>query len=166
MRAAYLLPLFVLVACGDGMTDAEKEAKEERDVAFVEGLEGRDPPPEPIDPQVIGAPDIEEYKLFGATCAFAPGDGIGAVVLAMDDTAWLKLEGRMVRLAADKGGKSLPMGTWEDYDGKEYSLRLTVDRAAAKEGGVEAVNYPATLAVRDAYDQLVFGSKGTVQCSG
>jgi hypothetical protein len=164
MRAALLLPLLVLAGCGDGMTDAEKKAKENADVAFVAGLQSKDPPPEPIDPQVIGYPDIEEYKLFGASCAFAPGDSIGAVVIAMDDTAWMKLEGRMVRLAADKGGKSLPMSAWEDYDGKAYSLHLAVDRTAAADGGIDAVKYPATLAVHDAYDQLVFGSKGIMQC--
>lgn len=165
MRAIWLLAPVLLVACTDGMTDEEKKAKDEADVAFVEGLEAKDPPPEPILPQAIGAPDMERYKLFGASCAFAPGDSIGAIVIAMDETAWLKLEGRMLRLAADNGGKSLPMGTWERYNGKEYTVRLALadgGQAAAS----ETVNYRAKLSVLDPYDQLVYAADGTYQCSG
>lgn len=163
MRSALLLSLLVLAGCADGMTDEEKKAKDEADVAFVQGLEAKDPPPEPILPQTIGYPDIERYQLFGASCAFAPGDGIGAIVIAMDDTAWLKLDGRMLRFAADNGGQKLPMGTWERYNGKEYTLRLTAGEGAPT--GSEAVNYPATLSVHDPYDQLVYAEKGTLQCS-
>src|SRR5690606_23120878 len=111
-----------------------------------------------------GYPDIEQYELFGATCAFAPGDGIGAIVIAMNQTAWMKLDDDMVRLAADKGGEKLPMGTWRHYDGKEYSLELQVERTAARSSASQTVNYPGELEVRDAYGHLVYGAKGTVQC--
>lgn len=165
MRAALLVFALLLAACTDGMTDAEKKAKDEADVAFIRDLQAKDPPPEPIVPQAIGYPDIERYKLFGASCAFAPGDSIGAIVIAMDDTAWLKLDGRMLRLASDNGGKSLPMGTWERYNGKEYAVRL----ALADDGETaasETVNYAAKLRVLDPYDQLVYATDGTYQCSG
>jgi hypothetical protein len=164
MRTVLLLSLLLLGGCGDGMTDAEKKAKDDADVAYVEGLRAKDPPPKPILPQAIGYPDIEAYKLFGAHCAFAPGDSIGAIVFAMDETAWIKLDDKMMRLAADKGGEKLPMGTWRHYDGKEYSLELAVERGAATSPASQTVNYPGELAVRDAYGQLVYGAKGTVQC--
>lgn len=164
MRAALLISLVLVAACSDGLTDAEKKAKDEADVAYVEQLEAKDPPPEPILPQTIGYPDIERYKLYGASCAFADGDSMGAIVLALDDTAWMKLDGRMTRLAADNGGKKLPMGAWERYNGKEHSLQLTV--GAGTKAASEAVNYPGTLSVYDAYKQLVYRSQGTVQCSG
>jgi hypothetical protein len=164
MRVALVLSLLLLAGCGSEMSDAEKKAKEEADVAFVNGLQAKDPPPKPILPQTIGYPDIEQYKLFGATCAFAPGNSIGAIVVALDDTAWLKLEDHMVRLAADKGGEKLPMGTWRHYDGKEYSLELELQQRTAKTSASQTVNYPGELEVRDAYGQLVYGAKGTVQC--
>jgi hypothetical protein len=164
MRAFVLLPLVLLAGCGGGMSDAEKKAQDEADVAYVEGLEANDPPPKPILPQTIGYPDIEAYKLFGAHCAFAPGGSIGAIVITMEETAWMKLDDEMVRLAADKGGEELPMGTWRHYDGKEYSLELAVERAAATSPASQTLNYPGELAVRDAYGQLVYGAKGTVQC--
>jgi hypothetical protein len=163
MRALLLVSMVLLASCGDGMTDAEKQAEDEADVAFVNQLEAKDPPPEPILPQTIGYPDIERYKLYGASCAFADG-GIGAIVIALDNTAWIKLDGKMTRLAADVGGKNLPMGAWERYNGKEYSLQLTVGEGKA--AASETVNYPGTLSVYDAYKQLVYRSKGTVQCSG
>jgi hypothetical protein len=164
MRAAVLLPLMILTACSDGMTDAQKQAKDEADVAYVNQLEAKDPPPEPILPQTIGYPDIERYKLYGASCAFADGDSMGAIVVALDNTAWIKLNGRMTRLAADNGGKKLPMGAWEKYNGKEYSLKLAVGEGT--KAASQAMNYRGTLAVYDAYKQLVYSSQGTVQCSG
>ena len=164
MRAWPLLFPVLLAACGSGMSEAERKARDEADVAYVEGLQAKNPPPKPILPQAIRYPDIEQYKLFGANCAFAPGDSIGAIVVAMDDTAWMKLDDDMVRLAADKGGEKLPMGTWRHYDGKEYSLELVIERAAATSPATETVNYPGTLAVRDSYGQLVYSAKGTVQC--
>ena len=164
MRAALFLSLLLLAGCGSEMSEAEKKAQEEADVAFVEGLQAKDPPPKPILPQAIRYPDIEAYKLFGANCAFAPGGSIGAIVIAMDETAWMKLDDEMVRLAADKGGEKLPIGTWRHYDGKEYSLELEVQRAAATSQASQTVNYPGELEVRDAYGQLVYGAKGTVQC--
>ncbi len=166
MRAFLLVCSLLLAGCGDQMSNAEQKAKDDADVAYVAGLQAKDPPPKPILPQAIGYPDIEQYKLFGATCAFAPGDSIGAIVLAMDETAWMKLEDKMVRLAADQGGEKLSMGTWRHYDGKEYSLELTIERTAATSPATETVNYPGTLAVRDAFGQLVYGSKGTLQCGG
>lgn len=164
MRACLLLTMMVLAGCGNSISEAERKAQEEADVAFVNGLEAKDPPPKPISPQAIGYPDIEQYELFGATCAFAPGDGIGAIVIAMNQTAWMKLDDDMVRLAADKGGEKLPMGTWRHYDGKEYSLELQVERTAASSSASQTVNYPGELEVRDAYGHLVYGAKGTVQC--
>src|SRR5690606_28631290 len=121
----------LLAGCDGGMSDEEKRAKEEADVAFVDGLEAQDPPPKPLLPQAIRYPDIEEYALFGATCAFAPGDSIGAIVIAKDDSAWMKLDDDMVRLAADPGGPKLPMGAWQHYDGIEFSLDLEIERTEA-----------------------------------
>jgi hypothetical protein len=34
----------------------------------------------------------------------------------------------------------------------------------AKTSASQTVNYPGELEVRDAYGQLVYGAKGTVQC--
>lgn len=166
MRAILLVSLLLLTGCGDDVTDAEKKAKEEADVAFVQGLQAKDPPPKPILPQAIRYPDIDDYKLYGANCAFAPGDSMGAIVMAMDDDAWMKVEDEMIRLAADTGGAKLPMGTWKHYDGKEYSLDLDIGEAKAGAVASGTMNYPGSLEVRDPYGQLVYRAEGTVQCGG
>lgn len=164
MRALAVLALGLLAACGDGLSDAEKQAKDEADVAFIENLEPKNPPPEPIDPQPIGYPDIEQHQIYGASCAFAPGDGIGAVLIAEDQSAWLKLEGRMLRLASDPGSAKNPFGTWAHYDGKEYSARIEIDQATAEQAGDEVVDYSGKLAIEDPFGQLVYSASGTVQC--
>lgn len=164
MRTSLLLPVALLAGCGSGMTEEERKAKEEADVAFVQGLQAKDPPPKPIEPQTIRYPDIEEYNLFGANCAFAPADSLGAVVIAMDDDAWMKVDDEMIRLAADTGGAKLPMGTWKHYDGKEYALDIDIGQASASPAASGTATYPGSLEVRDAFGQLVYGAKGTVQC--
>jgi hypothetical protein len=58
------------------------------------------------------------------------------------------------------------MGAWRQYDGKEHSLKLDIDQGAVSSSATQTVNYPAELEIRDPYDQLVYGAKGTLQCSG
>lgn len=164
MRAILLLPLLLLTACGDDVPDADELAKEEADVGFIQGLQANDPPPKPIELQAIRYPDIEAYQLYGANCAFAPGESLGAIVMAVGDSAWMKVDDKMVRLAADTGGAKLPMGAWRHYNGKEYSLDLDIGEPSKNRAPTGSVNYPGTLEVRDAYKQLVYGAQGTIQC--
>lgn len=164
MRWLALIPLAMLIACNEGPSPEEQAAQEARDIAAVEAGNARRPPARPISPQVIGYPDIEKYNLFGAGCSFAPGNSIGAIMLAMDDTAYIKLEDDLVRFASDSGSSELPMGTRTRYDGREYQLELALERDKGMVSGEETVNYPGFVTVRDATDQVVYQADGTMQC--
>jgi hypothetical protein len=164
MRWLALVPLIMVMACDEGLSPEEQAARDARDIAAVEAGNARTPPARPITPQVIGYPDIEKYNLFGAGCSFAPGDSMGAIVLAQDDTAYIKLDDDLVRFASDSGSSELPMGTRTQYDGKEYQLELALERDKGTISGEETMNYPGFAIIRDANDQVVYQADGTMQC--
>lgn len=164
MRWLVLVGAAVLAACGGNeLSPEEQAAQDARDIAAVEAAS--EIPAETIVPQKILYPDIEANNLYGVSCAFAPeGGGLGAIALAMEDAGYLKLDDEIVRLAADKGSTELPMATRSKYDGKAYSFELTLDDAKGEQDGIETVNYPAQLTIRDRGGNVGFASAGIAQC--
>ena len=164
MRAAILVCAVVLLAaCAEKLTPEQQAAADEKAIAEVEATQ--EVAAQPLAPQKILYPDIEKYELFGTSCAFVPeGGGLGAIALAMEDSGYLKLDGEIVRLAADKGSPELPMSARAKYDGKAQSFSLTLDEAAGKQQGIETINYPARLVIRDTVDHTVYEATGIAQC--
>ena len=159
-----LLALALLAACTPQKSAAEKRAADDRAIAQVNAAQEVKPPPKPIDPQPILFGDIQKFNLFGAGCAFAPGDSMGAVLLTRDKVAYLLLNARPVRFASDPGSTKLPLGTYSRYVGKELALSLTRtgDEAGPETG--EATRWAGHVVVTDPYDQVVYQADGQVQC--
>ena len=152
--------MLLLAACSPQKSAAERRVEDDRAIAQVNAAQEIKPPPKPIEPQPILFGDIQKYDLFGAGCAFAPGDSMGAVLLTRSKIAYLLLDGRPVRFASDPGSTKLPLGTFSRYVGKELALSLT--RPGDETG--EATRWAAHLVVTDPYDQVVFQADGQVQC--
>ena len=152
--------LTLLTACAPQKSAAEKRAEDDRAIAQVNAAQEIKPPPKPIDPQAILFGDIQKFDLFGAGCAFAPGDSMGAVLLTRDKVAYLLLNSRPVRFASDPGSTKLPLGTFSRYVGKELALSLT---RTGDEAG-EATRWAGHVVVTDPYDQVVYQADGQVQC--
>ena len=150
----------LLAACTPGQTAAEKRAEEDRAIAQVEAAQATKPPPQLIAPQPILFADIKKYDLFGAGCAFAPGNSMGAVLLTRAKVAYLKLDDRPVRFASDPGSAQLPLDTVSRYVGKAMALSLT--RSDADAG--EATRWAGHLVVTDPFDQVIYQADGRVQC--
>ena len=162
---AVALGVLILVAgCGEKKSAAEKRAEDDRAITQVNAAQEVKPPPKPIDPQPILFGDIQKFNLFGAGCAFAPGDSMGAVLLTRDKVAYLLLNARPVRFASDPGSTKLPLGTFSRYVGKELALSLTRtgDEAGPETG--EATRWAGHVVVTDPYDQVVYQADGQVQC--
>ena len=152
--------LLTLAACAPQKTAAEKRAEDDRAIAQVNAAQEIKPPPKPIDPQPILFADIQKFDLFGAGCAFAPGNSMGAVLLTRAKVATLLLDGRPLRFASDPGSVKLPLDTFSRYVGKELALSLT--RTGDETG--EATRWAGHLVVTDPYDQVVYEADGLVQC--
>jgi hypothetical protein len=149
----------LLTACGHEPTAAEKRAADDRAIAQVNAVQSHKPPARPISPRPILFGDIQKYNLFGAGCAFAPGDSMGAVLLTREKVAYLLLNGHPVRFASDPGSAKLPLDTVSRYVGKEMALSLT----RVGETG-ETMRWPGHLVVTDPQDQVVYEADGQVQC--
>ena len=152
--------MLTLAACAPQKTAAEKRAQDDRAIAQVNAAQAVKPPPKPIDPQPILFADIRKFDLFGAGCAFAPGDSMGAVLLTRAKVAYLLLDSRPLRFASDPGSTKLPLDTFSRYVGKELALSLTRPGDETS----EVTRWAAHLVVTDPYDQVVYQADGQLQC--
>ena len=159
MRGLALTLVAVLAACSSEPTEEERAAA----VAEVEAHQT--PPAQTLELGAIRYREIEKHELYGAGCSFAPaGGGLAAVALAMPDTGHIIVDGAMLTLAADKGSAELPYLARSKYDGTEHSMELDLDQDAGEEVGAEVSDYPATLTIRNARDQIVYNQSGIAQC--
>ena len=159
MRVSIILLALTLVACSNEPNEQERAAA----VAEVEA--NRVPPPEELQLEPIRYREIEKNELYGTGCSFAPdGGGMSAVALAMAETGHFLRGDKLITLAADKGSPELPYLARRKYDGAAYSMTLDLDEAEGEQSGEETSDYPATLTIRDASEQVVYRKNGIAQC--
>ena len=163
MRAIAALTLLALSACEREPTAAEKAAAVA--AAVVEVKAAQVAPPERVTPQRIAFADIEKHGLLGAGCAFrAAGSAQEPIFLALAGQAALKREGEILRFAADKGSAQNPLGSWRKYDGKDYGAELALTSDDGAQVGMESVDFPARLTLRDGRGRVVYEGRGIAQC--
>ena len=159
MRSLALTLVAVLAACSSEPTEEERAAA----VAEVEAHQT--PPAQPLELGAIRYREIEKNELYGTGCSFAPdGGGMSAVALAMAETGHFLRGDKLITLAADKGSPELPYLARRKYDGAAYSMTLDLDEAEGEQSGEETSDYPATLTIRDASEQVVYRKSGIAQC--
>jgi len=184
MRAsALVLPLaMALAGCGDSLSESEQAALDQQAVEAVRRANDAPPPLEEVVPDPILYPDIETHDLFGQACAYAPGTSLGARVIAREADAYMKIDGDMIRFAADPGSRELPARSRSLYNGREYSLRLSIDGEGQPVEGESEVDagvgantgaggngerfYEGTIFLRDRWNRVIYQGSGTVSCSG
>ena len=152
-----------LISCGDDVSEAEKA---ERDRALAERVrEANDAPPPMVEvvPEPILYSDIEANDLYGLTCSYAPGTSMGARVIAREADAFMKVDGEMLRFAADPGSRGLPAKTRSLYNGREYSLRLDIGHKQYAENDA-AAQMEGTVWLRDRWDRVIYQGTGAVEC--
>ncbi|WP_150124945.1 hypothetical protein [Tsuneonella mangrovi] len=160
---AVAICLFALAGCGQGLTQAERQAQDAKDVAEVKAA--NTPPPKMITPQAILYPDIEKAGIYGASCGFVPdGGGLRAIAIAMEDQGYMKIDGEMVIFAADKGSRQLPGAAREHYDAHDYGFTLDIAENQSSGTDPESHNYPAVFVLRDGQGRSVFEAQGMAQC--
>ncbi len=159
MRVSIILLALTLTACSN------EQNEEERAAAVAEVEANRVPPPEELQLEPIRYREIEKNELYGTGCSFAPdGGGMSAVALAMAETGHFLRGDKLITLAADKGSSELPYLARRKYDGAAYSMTLDLDEAEGEQSGEETSDYPATLTIRDASEQVVYRKSGIAQC--
>lgn len=167
MHRALLAAMIVAAAaaCSDQPNEEDTAAATERAIAAVEAVNGTAPPMEEKVPEAIGYPDIEQHDMFGQACAYAPGTNLGARVIARETDAFVKIDGEIMRLAADPGSREMPGKTRSLYNGQTYSLRLTIDSEAREDPvSVGTMLYDGTMYLRDSWDRTIYQGSGLVSC--
>ena len=115
--------------------------------------------------QPILYPDITQNKLYGSGCNFVASDGgMGAVFMAQDDRALMKLDDRIVAIPTAADAAALPQGAHTHYSGPLFGATLTqVPGGRRKTMGVVEV-FSGHLIIFDARRQPVYDATGDVQC--
>lgn len=144
MRA--ILPLCALLAlagCGEGAPASEAPK---------------------LDLQRIGAPEMEQYDIYGNGCVFVPeGGGISAIFITDDAKAYIRPGGKVVKLAKVEGSAELPSGAWQDYAGENYSVSLTIS-GTGNQRATEVTDYAGHFTVRDATGAELYKADGLARC--
>lgn len=166
MRRAFPAAFILFTsACADQPNEDGTAAQAERAIAQVKAVNSSAPPLEEKVPEAISFPDIEKHDMFGQACAYAPGTSLGARVIAREIDAFVKIDGEVLRLAADPGARAMPGGTRSLYNGATYSLRLTIDSEGREDPvSVGTMLYDGTMYLRDSWDRVVYQGEGLVSC--
>ncbi|MBO9498434.1 MAG: hypothetical protein J7496_10415 [Novosphingobium sp.] len=156
MRA--ILPislLLALAACGGANDDQSDKTLSNK--AATEIVKQVNDASVPIQPEPILEHEIKRLRFRSAGCVFSPGSGgHGAMVLAMKEAGYMKVDGEMIRFAADSGSPEIRPGVRSRYFGTSHWFRLSF---TDKAGG-------AHLTVGDHADNIVFDAEGKVWCDG
>jgi hypothetical protein len=129
------------------------------------GSTGKPPATPTLDAQPITYMDIEAAKLTGPSCNYASGKSMGAVVMAMDDAAVMKIGGALKRFTLDPQCDKLEKGTGSRYVAPGYVLDLAVKKESRSEQAGK-VGFAGSVKLSDDHGRVLYSTDGDVQCSG
>jgi hypothetical protein len=109
--------------------------------------------------------DIESAKLTGPSCNYAAGHGMGAVVMAMNSEAVMKIGGALKRFTLDPQCDKLEKGTGSRYVAPGYVLDLAVKKESPREQA-GTVGFQGSVRLSDGKGRVLYATDGEVQCSG
>ena len=118
-----------------------------------------------LNAQPITYMDIEVAKLTGPSCNYASGKSMGAVVMAMDDAAVMKLGGALKRFTLDPQCDKLEKGTGSRYVAPGYVLDLAVNKESRSEQAGK-VGFQGSVKLSEGKGRVVYSTEGDVQCGG
>ncbi|BBC73154.1 conserved hypothetical protein [Altererythrobacter sp. B11] len=185
MRGVVVIGVALLAGCSDRPTPEEQAIKDEQDIALVKQANDAMAPLQPLAPEAINEDDATRYDLQGAGCRYAPGTNLGTRVVARPADAFMKIDGEVIRFAADPGSRELQQGTHTVYNSRAYVLQLALaDEARQRSEGEDAVlegegaaeaqapdldlhermALEGTVTLRDEHGRIVYEGVGPAQC--
>jgi hypothetical protein len=109
--------------------------------------------------------DIESAKLTGPSCNYASGHSMGAVVMAMNSQAVMKLGDKLIHLTLDPQCNKLEKGTGSRYVAPGYVLDLAVKNESRREQA-GTVGFQGSVRLSDGKGRVLYATAGDVQCNG
>jgi len=117
-----------------------------------------------LDAQPITYMDIEAAKLTGPSCNYAAGHSMGAVVMAMNDAAVMKIGGALKHFTLDPQCEKIGK-TGSRYVAPGYVLDLAVKNESRSEQAGK-VGFAGSVKLSDKKGRVLYSTDGDVQCSG
>jgi len=118
-----------------------------------------------LDAQPITYMDLEAAKLTGPSCNYASGHSMGAVVMAMNSQAVMKLGDKLIHLTLDPQCNKLEKGTGSRYVAPGYVLDLAVKNESRREQA-GTVGFQGSVRLSDGKGRVLYATAGDVQCNG
>ena len=147
-----LIVASTLTACQAKPDPVRQASEDARAIAMVEAAQTAKPPVVALKPEPIAAVELAGHRLAGPGCQLITVTGGKPLLLADHQRAMLKLDGLLVDYAADSGGPQLSPQLSVHYVGKSHALWLE------RESGF------GRMTIRDAWDQIVFSTRGKWIC--
>lgn len=94
----------------------------------------------------------------GSRCTL-PVDPDGHAIpqlVTMGSYGWIKLDGELIRLAADTSSQPGYGKTWSRYTGKQLTLRIEPTESRAAPVTANGVHRLVRLTVRDAWQRVIY----------
>lgn len=150
-----LIVASTLTACHAKPDPVQQASEDARAVAMVEAAQTAKPPVVALAPEPIAPGELAGHRLAGPSCQLFDAAGkTGSPMLVADHhRAMLKLDGLLFDYAADSGGAQLSPQLSEHDVGKSHALWL--ERGSGLDG----------ITIRDAWDQIVFTTRGKWVCT-
>jgi hypothetical protein len=117
-----------------------------------------------LDAQPITYIDVESAKLTGPSCNYAAGHSMGAVVMAMNSEAVMKIGGALKRFTLDPQCDKLEKSTGSRYVAPGYILDLAVKSESRREQA-GTVGFEGSVKLSDDQGRVLYATDGDVQCS-
>ncbi|RJY08440.1 hypothetical protein [Aurantiacibacter aquimixticola] len=160
VRCIFLLAACgLLTSCGEELSEAERLEENAAVAERVRQANEAGTPLVEITPETISDADREINDLLGDACSYAPGTSRAVRAIARESDAYVKIDGQMVRFAADPGSRELPANSRTLYNGREYVLRFAIEDAAAADTVKEG-----TMWLYDRFQRTVYTGTGPVMC--
>jgi hypothetical protein len=156
--------VLAMTGCGEGKSPAERAAEDARAIAQVEAINSGKPPVVPVTLEPLAETDLATARRSGAGCGFMIERGDRPLVFSGASRAVARIEGKAVSFASDPGGAKLPLETWGHYVGKQQSLVIELLGETSAAPGQSDQRWPARLTLRDANNQIVSTTGGTLVC--
>lgn len=165
VRAALSLGLLALLAACDAAPSPRQQASEDAAaIARVKAAQDERPPVEAVTLLHVPADDAGQIGASSAGCRLTVDQGGDPVVIAGPRRAVIRTGTAVTTLAADEGSAKLPLGTWSHYVGKGLSISLEKGAGSGAAPGIDALEWPARVTVRDAWSRIVYTGTGTLSC--
>lgn len=138
---------------GKPMSDAEA-------VAMVKRM--NQTPFKPLVPQPITSDDKQRYGIDQPGCSFIRIQDSAPILIAGVNEGFMKLNGKVMRMAARKESAQLPTGARTTFIGLKVWASLA--RQPDPDSDANGKHFPARMIVHDSADRVAFTADGTIEC--